>query len=337
MTDRQISLDAARDLVARAFQHCGASADNARATAAALVRAEADGQKGHGLSRVASYSAQLKTGKVNGDARPAVTQPAPGAILIDAENGFAYPAIDRAIEALTPLAASQGIAAAAIRRSHHFGQAGAHVERLAERGLVALLFGNSPKAIAFWGGAEPMMGTNPIAFAAPTPSAAPLVIDLAVSVAARGKILAAQKSGGPIPEGWALDADGAPTTDPDSALQGSMAPMGGAKGAALALMVEVLAAALTGGAFGFEASSLFTGEGAPPDLGQAIVAIDPTVFSGGAYDARMAVLAAAIDGVDGARRPGDSRLAKRAQAEREGIVVADALYREIAALAGEAA
>src|SRR5690606_2376488 len=130
--------------------------------------------------------------------------------------------------------------------------------------LVALMVGNSPKAMAFWGGRKPMIGTNPIAFAAPMPDMPPLVIDLALSQVARGRIVSAKDAGKSIPEGWAVDSEGNPTTDPAAALAGSLLPVGGAKGAALALMVEILAAALTGSSFGFEASSLFEGEGPAP-------------------------------------------------------------------------
>ncbi|MGF1544164.1 MAG: Ldh family oxidoreductase [Parvularculaceae bacterium] len=342
MDKRTITLDEARDLVARAFVVAGAREDNARSTAEAIVAAEADGQKGHGLSRVSSYAAQVRTGKVDGAARPGVERVAAGVVRVDAGHGFAYPAIDAALTAVAPLAREQGLALATIVRSHHFGQAGAHVERLADAGLVGFLFGNSPKGIAFWGSAAPAMGTNPIAFAAPAPPGpdnpygAPLVIDLSVSVAARGKIMAAKKTGEAIPEGWALDADGQPTTDPEAALAGSMVPVGGPKGAALALMVEIMAAALTGGHFGFEASSLFEGDGEPPNLGQTILAVDPTVIAGDGFAARMGVLMAAIDDAPGARRPGDSRFARRAAAARDGLAVPAPLYDEIVALGADA-
>ncbi|RME64982.1 MAG: Ldh family oxidoreductase [Alphaproteobacteria bacterium] len=328
-----LSLGEAERLAHDALAACGTRADNARATAAALVRAEADGQAGHGLSRVPSYAAQAKVGKVKGDAVPVMHRVAEATLRIDAGLGFAYPAIDMAIDALAALAPRTGIAAASIYRSHHFGQAGAHAERLAERGLVALLFGNSPKAIAFWGGKRPMLGTNPIAFAAPLPaSQPPLVIDLALSKVARGKIMAAGKAGKTIPEGWALDTNGKPTTDPAAAMAGSMLPIGDAKGAALAMMVEILAAALTGSHFGWEASSLFDAEGAPPDLGQTLIVIDPGLFSAGRFLERMAAFCAAVEAENGARLPGLSRLERRKRAARDGIAIPAALEREIRAL-----
>ena len=208
---------------------------------------------------------------------------------------------------------------AAIRRSHHYGVAGHHVEKLADQGLVALLFGNTPAAMAPWGGKTPLFGTNPIAFAAPVAGREPMVIDLATSRVARGNILTASQKGNPIPEGWALDADGAPTTDPAAALKGSMVPMAGAKGAALALMIEVLAAALTGAAFGRDATSFFDARGNPPNTGQLMIAIDPSATADD-MAGRLAMLAGLIED-DGARLPGSSRMARRQAAATDGLDV----------------
>jgi len=330
-----LSLSDAESLAAAALMASKVGAANAAVTARALVRAEADGQKGHGLSRIPAYAAQAAAGKVDGFATPAATQAAAGAIVVDAGFGFAYPAIDLALERLAPLTRDTGVAMAAIRRSHHFGQAGAHAEKLAAQGLIALVFGNAPKAMPFWGGKAPAIGTNPIAFACPLPDdAVPLVIDLAMSVAARGKIMAAEQAGAPIPEGWALDADGRATTDASAAMKGAMLPIGGAKGSALALMVEILAAALTGSAFGWEASSLFDAEGAPPNLGHAMIAIDPDRLSGGQFLSRMAVLLQAMHAEDGVRLPGSSRLARRAHAAVHGVSIPLRLHRQITSLAG---
>jgi (2R)-3-sulfolactate dehydrogenase (NADP+) len=333
----RLSLTAAEQLAFEALQANRTSPEAARVTARALVAAEADGQAGHGLSRVPSYALQARSGKVDGSAVPRLEQVAPAAIRVDAGLGFAYPAIALAIENLVPLTRSTGIAAAAIHRSHHFGQVGAHVERLAREGLVAIALGNTPKAMAFWGGREPMLGTNPLAFASPWPghdgsATEPLVIDLALSVAARGKIVAAQKAGRDIPAGWAVDRDGQPTTDPTAALAGTLAPIGGAKGGALALMVEILGAALTASAFGWEASSFFEASGTPPNMGHLFIAMDPQRLSGGGFAARMQTLATAIGSEPAVRLPGARRLVNRARAAREGVTIPAALHSEILAL-----
>jgi len=329
------SLAEAEALVVAALTASGASPGNATPTARALVAAEADGQAGHGLSRVPSYALHARVGKVDGFARPKLREVAAAALAVDAGHGFAYPAIELALQALVPLVRRMGIAVAVITRSHHFGQAGAHAERLAREGLVALVFGNTPRAMAFWGGRRPALGTNPLAFAAPLPSESdPIVIDLALSVAARGKIVAAQKAGREIPAGWAVDREGQPTTDPAAALAGTLLPIGGAKGGALALMVEILAAALTGGSFGWEASSMFDAEGGPPSMGHVIIALDPAPLSGGAFARRMTDAVAAMASEPDVRLPGSRRLESRARAVREGIAIPAALAAEIRQIAG---
>jgi (2R)-3-sulfolactate dehydrogenase (NADP+) len=322
------------ELIAAALVASRTSDANARSVARALAQAEMDDQKGHGLSRVPSYCAQARTGKVDGRATPLVRQIRQGSLMIDAANGFAYPACDLAVAALPDRARAGGIAAAGITRSHHFGVAGYHVERLAEAGLVALAFGNTPKAMAPWGGRQPLYGTNPIAFAAPHGARPPIVVDLALSQVARGKILTAAQKGEAIPEGWAVDEHGASTTEAAAALKGALLPIGGAKGAALALMVEVMAAALTGARFGFEASSFFEADGPPPGVGQFLIAIDPGAFAGvDAFGDRMAGLATMIEGGGDARLPGSRRIAARERARREGVRADSGLLAEVRALA----
>ncbi len=335
-----LTLIEAKTLVVRALVQAGASEANAAPTAAALVAAEADGQKGHGLSRVPTYVGQLCAGKVDGNATPTCERTAKAALRIDAAHGFAFPAIDLTLRELAPLVRETGVAAAAITRSHHFGQAGAHVERLADQGLIGLAFSNSPHAMAFYGGARSRLGTNPIAFACPLPGHPPLVIDMALSESARGKVMAAKQAGEPIPEGWAVDSGGRPTTDPGAALKGSMLAIGGAKGSALALMVEILAAGLTASAFGWEASSFLDAEGGPPGIGHLILAIDPIAFAGDRFLARMATLLTAMDedakaSPGGPRLPGARRLAARSKAAEEGLTVPARLHAEIAALTGD--
>ncbi len=329
----RLSLADVEALAATALVASRVSPANAAVTARALVAAEADGQAGHGLSRVPSYALHARVGKVDGFAVPLLERVTTAALAVDAGHGFAYPAIDMTIDALAPLARETGVALALVRHSHHFGQAGAHAERLAAQGLVAVVLGNTPKAMAFWGGRRPAVGTNPIAFAAPLPGGRPpLVVDLALSVAARGKIVAAERAGKPIPDDWAVDAEGQPTTDASRALRGALLPIGGAKGAALALMVEVFAAALAGGSFGWEASSMFDADGGPPDMGHVLLALDPVSLSGDGFPVRMLDLVEALEAEPGARLPGARRLANRERAAREGLLVPASLHREIVGL-----
>ncbi|MEM8792756.1 MAG: Ldh family oxidoreductase [Pseudomonadota bacterium] len=332
MTTKLLTVDDARALATEALIRCNTGARQAASVANALVEAELIGQDGHGLRRLLTYAPQALSGKVDGHAVPEMRRPRAGTISINADYGFSYPAIDLALEQLPVLTNANGIGIAGIRSSHHAGAVGVFVEKLAQDGLVALMLVNTPAAIAPWNGGKPLYGTNPIAFAAPVPWAEPLVIDLSLSKVARGKIMAAQQKGEAIPEGWALDAEGNPTTEPDAALQGgTMLPVGDAKGAMLALMVEIIAAALTGSNFGFEATSFFDAEGSAPGTGQVIIAIDPGGL-GAQGLARIGVMAAAVQGQASARLPGRRRQQLRATRILNGIDIDENLYEKISAL-----
>jgi len=332
MKDKQLSLEQARQLAENALKLHKTSEANAKMVAMALVAAEADGLGGHGLSRLPSYCAQSASGKVDGYALPVSSAVGKAAIQIDAQHGFAFPAMAMAVEKLAELAPSTGVAVASITRSHHCGAAGYHVEAMARQGLIGLLFANTPRAIAPWGGEAGIFGTNPIAFAAPRKDKDPLVIDLSLSKVARGKIMMAKQKNESIPEGWALNASGQPTTDPEAALSGTMLPMGDAKGAALVLMVEILSAALTASHFGFEASSFFTGEGESPGVGQLLLAFAPNPLSGNHFYSRLEDLLNAILVQPNTRLPGDRRLKMRQQAHKEGLILSSQQYEQLMSL-----
>lgn len=330
----RLSLAQAESLAAAALAAAGASAAMAAATARALVAAEAAGQAGHGLSRVPQYAAFLRNGRADGAASPRIVNERGGAVLVDARHGLAYPALALAEAEAGWRARAHGVAFAGVTNSHHSGAMGLPVTRLAEQGLVALAFTNSPAAMPVPGGRRPLMGTNPVAAAFPRRGAPPVVIDMALSEVARGKIMVAAKEGRPIPEGWALDAEGHPTTDAKAALSGAMLAMGGTKGALLAMVVELLCCALTGAAFGFEADSFFEDEGNRPRLGQAILAIDPGALAGSdAFAGRIEAFVAAMAAEDGVRLPGSRRDALAASAADQGIEIPEALHQRLEALA----
>lgn len=317
------------DLAARALEAANTAPNNAREVAQALVAADMDGLASHGVSRLPSYADQARSGKVDGNAVPEITVVAPSAVRVDARTGFAFPAIRHGLGAAATCARESGVAAVAITNSHHFGVAGHHVERVAEAGLVALGFGNSPAAIAPWGGTRGVFGTNPIAFATPRRGRDPLVIDLSLSKVARGKVMVAQQRGETIPEGWGLDAQGHDTTDPTAVLDGgTMAPLGDAKGAALALVVEILAAAMTGAHFGFEASSFFNADGPAPRVGQFFLVVDPTRLTE-TFPERLEVLLEAITEQPDTRLPGARRLKLRSEHRAQGLDIPDPLLIEI--------
>lgn len=322
-----ITLDDAVDLIRRALLAAKVSDQVAASVAEALVAAEAEGQVGHGFSRLGDYVAQVRSGKINGSARITTTAVRPGSLLTDADRGFAYPALDSALDAGLPVAAELGIAIMAVANSHHCGALSVQVEKIARAGLIGIMVANSPKAIAPWGASRPLFGTNPIAFACPRADAAPLVIDLSLSKVARGKVMNAYKSGVDIPQGWALDVDGKPTTDAKAALDGTMLPIGDAKGTALALMVEILAAVLTGSALSCEAGSFFEAEGASPRVGQTFIAIHPGVQAN--FFERLEALLGLIGEMEGARLPGARRAAAIERAAAEGLTVS-ARYVDLA-------
>ncbi len=334
MTDVvRITVSEATALLTAVFERAGASASVASCVSRALVAAESEGQIGHGFSRVADYVAQIRSGKINVDAKPILERRAPAALHVKAGHGFAYPALDVALQAGIPLAREMGVAVTTVGNSHHCGAMSIQVERIAEAGLIGVMVANAPKAIAPWGAKDAVFGTNPIAFATPVAKAPPLVIDLSLSIVARGKVMAAHKAGKSIPEGWALDRAGRSTTDAASALEGSMLPIGEAKGTALALMVEILAAALSGSAFSRDAGSFFTADGDLPNVGQTLIAIHPD--GGTEFGERISDLLGYIASLEGARLPGDRRRKSIELAKSNGLSVPVHLFNQALHLAGE--
>lgn len=324
-----LSADEVETLIAEALERSNTSPANARSVARALTAAELAGQTGHGLRRVESYCAQAASGKVDGHAVPVAERTGPAVLRVDARSGFAYPALDLVRESLPQIAKENGVALAAIHRSHHCGVMGVFVEELANAGCMALMFANTPAAMAPWGGSKALFGTNPIAFAAPQEGADPVVVDVSLSKVARGKIMAAKQKGEPIPDDWALGPNGERTSDAETALAGTMLPLGDAKGTALALMVEMLAAGLTGANHAADASSFFDAEGPPPGVGQTIIAIDPAKTGGADALSHLSIIAQEIEAQEGARVPGRRRQDLRRKLMVDGIEIAADLAAQI--------
>ena len=329
----QIAIAELNRLVTRALENAGASSAMARAAAAALTTAESEGLSGHGLSRVALYCQHLREGRANGTANPKLVREKGATCLIDAGGGLAFEAAAMAAREAVERARQHGAAFVGVRNSHHFGAAAYHLAPVAQAGMVGLAFTNSPAAINAWGGKRSFFGTNPIAAAFPRRAAAPIVVDLSLTEVVRGKIMLYAKEGKPIPLGWAVDRNGQPTTDPQAALTGSLAAIGGVKGTMLALMVELLCAALTGAAFSFENDSYFE-PGGKPDIGHAFIAIDPDALAGAdSYYARLETLVGALLRDEGVRLPGARRQSVAANAQADGIGLSEALPRELLDLA----
>ena len=335
MTTSTLSLSAIEDLARRALAGAGTRPEAAASLARAAAAAERDGIKSHGLVYVPIYCEHVRCGKVVGTAVPTVETPAAASVVVDAASGFAHPAIDAGFERLIPMARETGIAGLAVRNSYNCGTLGYHVERLALAGLVGLGFTNAPASIAPVGGSKPVIGTNPYALAVPGGDGeAAFVIDQSASVIAKSEVMMHARAGKPLPEGWALDADGNPTTDAEAALKGSMAPSGGYKGFGNGLMVETFAAALAGATLGKDASPFAGTAGGPPRTGQFFIALAPDTFSGGLFGERMGDLTEAITGQPGARLPGSRRASNRPQHDRDGVAVDNDLIEKIEAFAG---
>jgi len=330
----RIGLDALEALARAALERAGASPPMAKTSAAVLAQADAQGLAGHGVARVPQYAAHLRNGRALGGAVPRIVRERGGAALVDAACGLAYPACALAVDEAVRRARAHGIAYVGVTNSHHSGASGLHLAPVARGGLIGMMFSNSPAAMPAWGGRTPLFGTNPIAAVFPRRGEDPLIVDLSLSEVARGRIMVAAKAGKPIPAGWALDRAGNPTTDPAAALEGSMLPAAGVKGAMLALVVELLCCALTGARFGFEADSFFTDEGNQPRIGQAFLVIDPDALVGeDAYHERLEILVGAMLADAAVRLPGERRLRLAARAALDGVEIPDPLLRQLEALA----
>ncbi len=320
-----LSLDEVLDISTRMLRSSGASELQAGPTALSIRDAEADGIRTVGLSYLPTYCDHLACGKVVGDAVPMVRHPRAATVVVDARHGFCHPAFEAGVEPLIDVTHTCGVGLLAMTHSYSAGVLGWFVERLAENGLVALMFANSSSLMAPAGGRRPFFGTNPIAWAAPRPTGPPVVADLSSSAVAWVRVNAAAQAGESIPLGWALDAEGQPTTDAKAALAGSMVPAADHKGSALALLVDIMSGGVAGSNFSFEASGFGGTVGGPPDVGQVVLAVDPSATMGDQFIDRIEVELTALAGEPGARLPGDRRLAHRGHAASEGVDVPDDL------------
>ncbi|AJY74199.1 Ldh family oxidoreductase [Paenibacillus beijingensis] len=246
---------------------------DARLTAHALLQADLEGVESHGISRLPIYAKRLREGRIR--ANPDIRIVRTGSVLkVDGDNGLGQVVSARAVEETIPLAREAGIAAAFVRGSNHFGAASYYCRIACEANLAMIAMTNSPPAIAPWGGKSPFFGTNPIAFGFPTGHGAPIIADLSSSVAARGKVILAKASDRSIPPGWAIDEDGYETTDPAKALRGTMLPIGGAKGYALAMSIEMLTGILSGAAFGPHVGSIYNDSDGEANVGHSFILLD---------------------------------------------------------------
>lgn len=321
-----LTIDALETRVRAILARAGLNAPQANALARVVTAGERDACKSHGIYRIEGLLRTVKAGKVNPTALPRLISDAGSVIRIDAGGGFSSPAFELGLPLLADRARTQGLAALAINDCTHFSALWPEVEAITTEGLAALVMCPSYASVAPAGGTSPLLGTNPLAFGWPRPQTDPYVFDFATSVAARGEIELHRRAGAPLPEGWALDADGQPTTDPTAALAGAMLPFGGHKGSAIGTMIELLAGAMIGDLTSPEALAHLGTTTLAPRHGELILAFSPQAFAAGRPGdpfARAETLLAAITG-QGARLPSARRFAARATAQAHGITLSDA-------------
>ena len=307
-TNKKLSLEEIYDLAKTCLSNNGADELNATTLANTIMCAERDGSHSHGLFRLPAYVASLKSGKVNGSARPEINSLTHSVIKLDANNGYAPLAHKIGLPELIKITKSAGVGILAIHRVHHMAALWPEVETLANENLVGLACTAYMPAVAPAGAKAPLFGTNPISFAWPRPKNTPIVFDMATAAMAMGEVQIAARDGKPVPEGTGLDSTGNPTTDPKEITNGGvLLPFGGYKGSAIAMMVELLAAGLIGENFSFEAKDTDNGDGGPPQGGQFILAISPNIIAGSGWEEHCNMFFDRMSNLAGIRIPGERR------------------------------
>ncbi len=324
----QVSLDEIETTTRSALERHGAAPWIAVEVARAVRKAEAVGNRICGLYYLESYCKQLTSGRVKGNAEPIVTRPRPGAVHVDAALGFAQPAFTRALPMAVEAARECGVASLAVGHAHTCTSLGYFTEQIAREGLIGLGMTNASPIVAPPGGKTRVLGTNPIAFSVPDGKGGlAMQFDQSTTTVALGKITMAKAAGEPIPEGWAVDAEGKPTTDPAAALTGSLVSMGGYKGWGFGLMAELLASGLTGGVVSRDVKPLKAPEGPPHDLGQYYLLMDPE--TSGVFFDRLAQVEAGVALDEGARIPGQDKQ------ENDPVALEEAVWNQTLTLAGQ--
>ena len=271
--------DALRAFCEEVFLSCGMLRGDASIVADSLVQANLRGVDSHGVARVGIYVKRLEMGLVNPRPNVEVVREGAGTLLVDGDNGMGQVVGVRALDLGLDKAGESGGVSVGVRRSNHYGAGAYYVQRAVAQDTIAFAYSNAPPTMAPWGGVDPYVGTNPYAYGVPAGEHRPIVLDMATSIVARGKIILAAQRGEPIPEGWAIDEQGNPTTDAQEALQGSVLPFGGPKGYALSLMIDIMAGALTGAGFGPRINSLYDNFDEPQDVGAFFQLIDIGQFT----------------------------------------------------------
>ena len=266
--------DLLRTFCERVFLSCGMAQEDAAIVADSLVQANLRGVDSHGVTRVGIYVKRLKMGLVNPHPNVEVVRESAATLLVDGDNGMGQVVGVRALDLGLDKAKESGGVSVGVRRSNHYGAGAYYVQRAVAQDVIAFAYSNAPPTMAPWGGVDPYVGTNPYSYGVPAGEHRPIILDMATSIVARGKIILAAERDEPIPEGWAVDKQGNPTTDAREALEGSVLPFGGPKGYAISLMIDIMAGALTGAGFGPRVNSLYDDFDEPQNVGAFFQLID---------------------------------------------------------------
>ncbi|AHG48541.1 oxidoreductase (plasmid) [Rhizobium leguminosarum bv. trifolii CB782] len=324
MTKTTLTIADLHGRVEAIFRKAGLNAVQAGALARVIVAGERDACKSHGIYRIEGALRTVKAAKVKPEAVPELDLHEGSAIVkVNAKGGFANAAFELGVPALAERTRKLGIAALVINDCSHFSALWPEVEAVTNEGLAGLVMCPSYATVAPAGGTKPLLGTNPFAFGWPRKDMSPYVFDFATSVAARGEIELHRRAGKQLPEGWAIDANGNPTTDPEAALAGAMLPFGGHKGSAIGTMIELLAGIMIGDLTSPEVLDYLGTTTLAPFHGELIIAMSPQAFAAGRPGdpfARAELLFEAIVG-SGARLPSQRRFAARQKSETEGVAL----------------
>jgi LDH2 family malate/lactate/ureidoglycolate dehydrogenase len=343
MGPENFAADSLREVVEAVARRAGVRAEDAAVLADCLIYAELSGISTHGVSRFGIYIERIKRGLIDPTGQPQVVREATAVAVVDANGCLGQVAGAFAMRKAMESARRHGIGAATVKHSQHFGTAGYYCKLATDEDLIGISLTNSEPAMAPWGSYQAYLGTNPIALGCPTGSEFPIIIDLATSNVARGNVIAAARRGEPIPEGWALDPAGKPTTDAEAGLAGSVLPLGGVKGYALALLVDLLSGVLSGAGFGAGVGSMYKDLTRPADVGHFFAAIDPAAFMPiEQFRERTEALIAEIHGkppapgFDAVNVPGEIEFKRRSMRAVEGIPLTADVVSALRNLADEA-
>jgi LDH2 family malate/lactate/ureidoglycolate dehydrogenase len=332
----RIDSDLLRDFCSEVLEKLGLSKESASITSEHLVWADLMGINSHGVTRLGIYAKRIQLGLVNARPNIRIVKETPSVAVLDGDNGLGQVVGVKAVEIAIDKASKSGVGVVGIRHTTHFGCAGYYALKAIEKDMIGIVMSNAPSTMAPWGAKVPYLGTNPIAFGIPTREPPPILLDMATSIVARGKIILAAKEGKTIPEGWAVDPEGEFTTDPESALKGAVLPFGGPKGSGIALMIDIFSGILSGAEFGPHIGSLYDDFSKPQNVGNFIMVFNISNFCPiDEFKEKIEKMRQEIKGLPKARGveeillPGEIEFKRYIENKKSGILLSPEIIREL--------